>query len=111
MKSFTIKCPECGGNVVLEEGHDTCFCTYCGAQIALEYPNSKHVTVKKVDEARIVEAEAKRDVKLRELEMQQQTLQNLPMTFTYLKKILIFIIIFGFCGALLMMLIARIGGH
>ena len=33
LKFNSIKCPECGANLPIEEGRDTLFCSYCGNKI------------------------------------------------------------------------------
>ena len=52
VKIISLKCPECGADISIEEGHKQCFCQYCGAKIILDDGNTTH-TYHKVDEARI----------------------------------------------------------
>lgn len=54
----TIKCPQCGGNVMFEEGHDKLFCSYCGANIIITNEN-EHI-YRHINEADIKRAETER---------------------------------------------------
>lgn len=36
MKLKVLKCPECRANIEIEEGRNSCFCTYCGCKIILD---------------------------------------------------------------------------
>ena len=63
MKLISLKCPECSSNLQIEEGRDKCFCQYCGAEISLNDYYSSHI-YRKVDEARIKEAEYKKEVRV-----------------------------------------------
>ena len=36
MKLFTLKCPNCGSSLEIEDGIDMFFCKYCGHKIMLE---------------------------------------------------------------------------
>ena len=36
MKIKSLKCPECGANLEIEEGRSFCFCQYCGCKIMLD---------------------------------------------------------------------------
>lgn len=36
MKLKTLKCPECGASIGIEEGRDFCFCSYCGSKVYLD---------------------------------------------------------------------------
>lgn len=52
MKAKSLKCPECGANLVIEEGRSFCFCQYCGCKIMLddekqEYTINKNINIKK----------------------------------------------------------------
>ena len=62
VKYVTIKCPECGANLPIEEGRQAVFCSYCGSQVMVvdenEYKYKYEVTHHHVDEAKIMRAEA-----------------------------------------------------
>lgn len=67
MKVISLKCPECNASLSIEEGRTQCFCQYCGTKILLD-DGSTTYTYRKIDEARLKEAE----VRLKELEMEQE---------------------------------------
>lgn len=69
VKIISLKCPECGADISIEEGHKQCFCQYCGAKILIDDGTTTH-TYRKVDEARIKEAEVEREIRLKELELE-----------------------------------------
>ena len=37
MKTFALKCPNCNGDLTIEDGLDTFFCMYCGYKIMLDH--------------------------------------------------------------------------
>lgn len=71
VKIISLKCPECGADISIEEGHKQCFCQYCGAKILIDDGSTTH-TYRKVDEARIKEAEVDKLIRLKELEIKQK---------------------------------------
>ena len=79
MKMISLKCPECGADIDIEEGHKQCFCKYCGTKILIDDGNSTY-TYRKVDEARIKEAEVDKAIRLKELEIEQE--KNLQLEKT-----------------------------
>lgn len=64
MKLQTLECPNCGGSIHVEEGRSTCFCTYCGKQIAVD---DGTVHIRYTDDARIREAEVNEKIELEKL--------------------------------------------
>lgn len=79
IKFISIKCPECGAELQIEDGRDYAFCTYCGARVMISNDNEQ--IVRTIDEARIKQAENERIIRLKELEIQEKS--------SILKKILI----------------------
>lgn len=75
MKLISLKCPECKADLNIEEGRKICYCQYCGTKILID-DNSSTNTYRKVDEARIKEAEVDKAIRLKELEIEQMKLQN-----------------------------------
>ena len=61
MKIISLKCPECDAPVTIEEGHKQCYCKYCTTY-----------TYRNVDAARIREAEINGEIRLKELEIEQE---------------------------------------
>ena len=65
MRSFF--CTNCGANLTIQEDNrDFAFCQYCGTKIMLDDYRSTH---RVVDEAKIVQAEADKIVKLKKIEL------------------------------------------
>ena len=77
MKLISLKCPECSSNLQIEEGRDKCFCQYCGHKIFLDDGSVETTYIyRKVDEARIKEAEVDKLIRLKELEIKQKELDR-----------------------------------
>lgn len=80
VKFISIKCPECGAKLPMEEGRNTMFCSYCGKQVVLANNEYKYEVVHHhVDDAKIMRAETSRarmeaewEYKLRRLEIRAQ---------------------------------------
>lgn len=67
----SIKCPECGADLRVEDDRQQFFCTYCGAKVMMT--NDSEKIIRQIDEARMKEAETDRMVKMKKLEMAQNT--------------------------------------
>lgn len=93
----SLKCPECAATISIEEGRTQCFCSYCGAKIAIT--NENEFVYRNVDEADIKRAETDRIVKLRQIKFFEKITKT---------KIIISIIT-GILG-LLLTVIGWIGG-
>ena len=77
VKMIALKCPECGAKLQIEDGHKECFCQYCGHKILLDDGSVETTyTYRKVDEARIKEAEVDKLIRLKELEIKQKELDR-----------------------------------
>lgn len=74
MKMISFECPKCKANLKIEADKKMAFCLYCGHQIYLddEVKRSEHIE-RKIDDARIKEAETKKVLKLKELEYKERT--------------------------------------
>lgn len=62
MKLITLKCPECGATLQLDQDRKECFCTYCGSKILLDEEIQKQdVKIEKriVDEAAVEQEKTK----------------------------------------------------
>ena len=66
-KLISVKCPDCGQTLPIEENRTQAFCTYCGAKVLISNENEQ--VVRHIDEADIKKAETDRIVRLRELEI------------------------------------------
>lgn len=69
-KLISVKCPDCGQTLSIEENRTQAFCTYCGAKVLIS--NENEYVFRQVDEAGIQKAETERLIKLKELELQEQ---------------------------------------
>jgi DNA-directed RNA polymerase subunit RPC12/RpoP len=88
----SLKCPECGAVLTVEEGRNTYFCSYCGSKIAVT--NDNEYTYRHVDEAKIKQAETDRLIKMRELEiMEKNSSLRKTLTIIWLSLTLSLIII------------------
>ncbi len=81
----TVKCPECGASLEVEEGRQQCFCSYCGAKIIIS--NENEYIYRHIDEAELKKAETSRMVKMRELDMQEKGTSSLGKIRTILTVI------------------------
>ena len=72
MKVISLKCPECGASLSIEEGRTQCFCQYCGTKIMLDDERSYTKTIHTIDDAKIREVEANREIRLKEMEIQRE---------------------------------------
>ena len=48
-KLISVKCPDCGQTLSIEENRTQAFCTYCGAKVLIS--NENEYVFRKVDEA------------------------------------------------------------
>ena len=62
----TVKCPNCGASLSVEEGRKSIFCSYCGSKLQLHDSNEYTVNIR--DEAEIKNAETNRIIQLKQLE-------------------------------------------
>lgn len=66
----SVKCPECGASLPIEEGRSQVFCSYCGTKILITNEN-EHI-YRHVDEAGIKKAETDRIVKMKQMEIAER---------------------------------------
>ena len=71
IKLISVKCPDCGATLSIEEGRKSAFCSYCGAKVLINNEN-EHI-YRNIDEAKIREAETDRMIKLRQLEIEEKS--------------------------------------
>ena len=68
MKLVQISCPNCNGSLTVDENSRIVNCQYCGAQLFLDDGTVRvEKTIRYYDEARIREAETKRDLGYRKI--------------------------------------------
>lgn len=66
----TVKCPSCGAELTIKDNNrNFMFCEYCGTKVDLVDMRVEH---RIIDEARVIEAETDRQVKLKHLEMETE---------------------------------------
>ncbi len=66
MAMQTIKCPNCGANIEIDDIRDTFYCTYCGSPIQRDPDNT--FTYRTVDVAKIKEIESNERIKIKQME-------------------------------------------
>jgi len=66
VRFISVKCPECGANLPMEEGRKEMFCSYCGTRVIMSNDN-EHI-YRHIDEAAIKKAEAEKEIKKSEAE-------------------------------------------
>lgn len=71
IKVYSLTCPQCGAALSIEGEHKFCFCQYCGTKIMIDDGTTTH-TYRKVDVARIKEAEVEEVIRLKEMEIQEK---------------------------------------
>nr|WP_300870684.1 hypothetical protein [uncultured Acetatifactor sp.] len=102
VKIISVKCPECNASISIEDNRKECFCQYCGTKIIIDDGSTMH-TYRKIDEARIKEAEAH----LKELEIKER--EQISKERRKMFKIKISLVL-GIIGAI-MMVIGFLGGE
>lgn len=107
VKFISIKCPECGANLPMEEGRKTMFCSYCGRQIMMVNENEYkyEVTHHYIDDAKIMRAEtsraekeAEQAYKLRVLELENQKDRRRQIGWWIVYGIVFLLIVVGVIG-------------
>jgi|LAHS01.1.fsa_nt_gb DNA-directed RNA polymerase subunit RPC12/RpoP len=112
IKIVSVKCPECGAKLDIEEGRKQIFCSYCGAKLLID--NENEYIYRTIDEAGIKQAEAgmkqteaEHDIRLKQLEIIEKKRASAELT----KKIKIIIsIVMGIVGIILMLAGAGMAG-
>jgi len=66
----TLTCPQCNATLTVDDGRNVCFCSYCGARVKMV--NENEYVVRHVDEAEMKQAEVERDVRMRQLEIDER---------------------------------------
>lgn len=67
VKLTSVKCPECGAALQIENGREQIFCSYCGAKILIT--NENEYIIRHVDDAGVKKAETERIVEMKKLEI------------------------------------------
>lgn len=69
-KLISVKCPDCGQTLSIEENRTQVFCSYCGAKVLIS--NENEYVFRQVDEADIKKAETERIIRMRELDLAEK---------------------------------------
>ena len=100
MKLVRMRCPNCNATLEFDIEGKTSFCQYCGEKLLLDdekitinYNETK--THRTVDEARIKEAEVRRDIRMKELNIEESSTKQSLKT---LKPVFILLLIVGLLG-------------
>lgn len=109
VKLTSVKCPECGANLPIEEGRERLFCSYCGTPVIVTNENEK--IVRHIDEAKIKRAETDRVIKYGQLELEKKRIERelddacfMRKLQSLLVKIWIALVLIIFCICLWFML-------
>ena len=70
IRFISIKCPDCGADLSIEENRTQAFCTYCGTMVLVN--NENEYVYRHIDEAGVAQAETDRIVKLKKIEMAEK---------------------------------------
>lgn len=70
IKLIKLQCPNCGASLDVDSSLKTCFCQYCGTKILIHNENEK--IIRKVDEAKIRQAELEHDLEVRRMDKAQE---------------------------------------
>lgn len=78
IKLISVKCPECGASLDVEENRNQAFCTYCGTKILVNNEN-EHI-YRHIDEAEVKRAETDRIIKLKAMELAEKDRETAEKT-------------------------------
>ena len=70
IKLNSVKCPECGASLPIEEGRTQVFCSYCGTKVIVT--NENEYIYRHIDEDGVKQAENNRIVRMREQDLEEQ---------------------------------------
>ena len=70
VKIISVKCPDCGAVLTIEEDREQAICSYCGAKVLIH--NENEYVVRHIDEAGVRRAETDRLVRMKQLELMER---------------------------------------
>ena len=70
----SVTCPACGAALPIQEGRTQVYCSYCGTKVIVQNDN-EHI-YRHVDEAKILQAETDRMIRLKELALEEKSRSN-----------------------------------
>ena len=74
MKVNSLKCPGCGAEVQVEENKEFALCSYCGTKVMLK--NENETVYRHIDDADLKRAETEEMLRLKEIELEEQKIQE-----------------------------------
>ena len=80
-----LVCPKCLAELSYEKGREEMFCQYCGAKILVNDENT--YTYRHVDEAEVRRVENEKDIKMKELELEEVTMNAQQARFDKYTKV------------------------
>lgn len=95
-KLISVKCPDCGQTLSIEENRTQAFCSYCGAKVLLS--NENEYVVRQIDEAGVQKAETERLVKMRQLQMEEKEAEHRKYLVIVWLAVTIILAILGIIG-------------
>ena len=72
LQFISVKCPQCGAMLDLENNRKQAFCTYCGTKILIDNNRDYEFTYRHVDEAEVKRAETEQLIRLKELDLAEK---------------------------------------
>lgn len=94
VKITSVKCPECGAALQIENGREQIFCSYCGAKILIT--NENEYIIRHVDDAGVKKAETERIVEMKKLEIiEKNRIDNEKKKKTKIRMMIIASILLG----------------
>ena len=94
IKLISVKCPECGASLSIEEDRKQAFCSYCGAKILIH--NENEYIFHYVDEASVKKAENERKtIEINEKIWQEERNEEQEKHRNGIKIIIIGAVLFG----------------
>ena len=76
MKLIRLQCPGCNAEMsVSPDDRQTLFCSHCGTKLQVKDDLHQSYTYREVNDSEIAEAQSRRDVQLKELELAQKQLE------------------------------------
>lgn len=76
VEMLSLSCPKCGANLNVASNRESFFCEFCGQKIYISDSNHQKHTYRKIDDARIREAEFHERVRLKELELEEKKMNQ-----------------------------------
>ncbi len=105
VRLISVKCPECGATLNVEENREQAFCSYCGTKVLLHNEN-EHI-FRHIDEAGVKQAETDLIVRMKQMEFAEKKRADAEKT----KKLKIIISLIMASVGILMMVIEYMGGY